>query len=188
MTPEQRFQNFWTALQKSNEIWFDLIKVKFGKKDLPDVAQKLLIELYAEGYNGKEIDWKQVQNRFAKMLTWEKDKADSTAPPKAEPVVIHPQALTGEAREAKIKEFLQVLAKTEAPVAARTNPYKDMTAHLNPKEGQKYRPLSPEDIARRDRHLEYIKYCYDPKSLTPVPNSNWMSENEFNELYDKGEL
>lgn len=186
MTPTDRFNNFYAALQKSNSIWWDLIQVKFSKKDLPDIAQKLLIELYAEGAIVKNMDWKQAQNRFAKMLTWAPDKVEPVPQQKAEPVVIHPQALTGEEREQKIKWYLQEIAKSEAPIAARVNPYAGMTAHLNTKEGQKYRPLSTEEIARRDRHLEYVKYCFDPK--TAQPNSKWMPETQFNELYENGDL
>jgi hypothetical protein len=130
MTPEQRLENFYTALQKSNGIWFDLIKVKFGKKDLPDIAQKLLIELYAEGFDGKNIDWKQVQNRYAKMLTWANDKDVVIAPPKAEPVVIHPQALTGEARQAKLNEFLA--AVQAAPIL---KPQRKLTTEQMAEEG-----------------------------------------------------
>lgn len=186
MEAQQRFENFWTALQSSNAIWFDLIKVKFGKKDLRDIAQKLLIELYAEGYNGKNIDWKQVQNRYSKMLVWANDKDVVIAPPKAEPCVIHPDALTGEARDAKIKEVLAEIARSEQHIASRVNPYQGMTAHLNPKDGQKYRPLPAEEIYRRDRHLEYVKYCFDPK--TAQKNSRWMEESIFNELFDNNEL
>jgi hypothetical protein len=109
MTPEQRLENFYTALQKSNTIWWDLIQVKFGKKDLPDIAQKLLIELYAEGFDGKNIDWKQVQNRYAKMLTWATDKVEPVPQQKAEPVVIHPEALTGEARQKRLDEWKAVV-------------------------------------------------------------------------------
>lgn len=105
MTPSERFNNFYAALQKSNTIWWELTIYKFSKKDLPDVAQKLLIELYAEGFDGKNIDWKQVQNRFAKMLTWEKDKVE-VQHQKAEPVVIHPQAVPfGPKRDEWLKKY-----------------------------------------------------------------------------------
>jgi endo-alpha-1,4-polygalactosaminidase (GH114 family) len=130
MTPEQRLENFYTALQKSNTIWWDLIKVKFGKKDLPDIAQKLLIELYAEGFDGKNIDWKQVQNRYAKMLTWATDKAEPVPQQKAEPVVIHPEALTGEARQAKLNEFLA--AVQAAPIL---KPQRKLTTEQMAEEG-----------------------------------------------------
>jgi hypothetical protein len=109
MTPEQRLENFYTALQKSNTIWWDLIQVKFGKKDLRHEAQLLLMELHAEGMVTANMDWKVVQNRYSKKLTWASDKVEPVPQQKAEPVQIHPQALTGEERQKRLDEWKAVV-------------------------------------------------------------------------------
>lgn len=182
MSPEQRFSNFFAALQKSNAIWWDLIQVKFGKKDLPDIAQKLLIELYAEGYNGKDLDWKQVQNRYSKMLTWATDKADVIPQQKAVPVEIHPQALTGEARAAKIKEFLEVLAKVGNPQTEKNDAFKHVREDWKAPEGQKYHPPSAEEIALIDLKVQYGRECTDKvtgKVLPGMPKfEDWLKEQQ----------
>jgi hypothetical protein len=130
MTPEERFSKFWDALQKSNTIWFDLIKVKFGKKDLRHEAQLLLMELHAEGMVTANMEWKVVQNRYSKKLTWASDKVEPTPQQKAEPVVIHPEALTGEARQAKLNEFLA--AVQSAPIL---KPQRKLTTEQMAEEG-----------------------------------------------------
>jgi hypothetical protein len=109
MTPEQRLENFYTALQKSNTIWWDLIQVKFGKKDLRHEAQLLLMELHAEGMVTANMEWKVVQNRYSKKLTWASDKVEPVPQQKAEPVQIHPQALTGEERQKRLDEWKAVV-------------------------------------------------------------------------------
>lgn len=182
MDAETRFNKFYAALQKSNAIWWDLIQVKFGKKDLPDIAQKLLIELHAEGMVTSNMDWKHVQNRYQKMLTWALDKVEPVPQQKAEPVVIHPEALTGEERKRRLEEWQKAVLQSEAPVRMQVNPYKDLIIQHQPPPGYKYRPLSPEEVYRKDRHFEYVKLCFDPK--TGQPNSKWMPESEFNDQYD----
>jgi hypothetical protein len=130
MSPETRFENFYTALQKSNPIWWDLISVKFGKKDLRHEAQLLLMELHAEGMVTANMDWKVVQNRYSKKLTWASDKVEPVPQQKAEPVQIHPQALTGEARQQKINEFFA--AVQSAPIL---KPQRKLTTEQMAEEG-----------------------------------------------------
>jgi hypothetical protein len=186
MTPEQRFENFYTCLQKSNGIWWEMIAYKFGKKDLRDVAQKLLIELHAEGLVTSGMDWKHVQNRYSKMLTWANDKDVVIAPPKAEPVVIHPEAIPfGPQRDEWLKKWDEAHSKAAQNFATeRSDPYKQIREEWKKPDGPKYHPPSPEEIYKRDRHLEYVKYCYHPR--TGEPNSNWMPEIEFNDQYENG--
>jgi hypothetical protein len=130
MDPQTRFENFYTALQKSNPIWWDLISVKFGKKDLRHEAQLLLMELHAEGMVTAHMDWKVVQNRYSKKLTWASDKVEPVVQQKAEPVVIHPQALTGEAKQARLNEFLA--AVQAAPIL---KPQRKLTTEMMQEEG-----------------------------------------------------
>lgn len=181
MEAAERFTRFYDALQKSNAIWWDLIQVKFGKKDLRHEAQLLLMELHAEGMVTASMDWKHVQNRYSKRLTWALDKVEPVPQQKAEPVQIHPEALTGEAREKRIKEVLAEISKSQEHIAQRVNPYKGIVFPEPPK-GYKYKPLTPEEVYKKDRHFEYVKRCFDPR--TGLPNADHMPEEEFNKLYD----
>lgn len=182
LTPEERFEKFWIALQKSNEIWFDLVKVKFGKKDLRHEAQLLLMELHAEGMVTANMDWKVVQNRYSKKLTWAIDKVEPVPQQKAEPVVIHPQALTGEERQRWLKEWEKAHAQASQNFKTeRSDPYKEIKEQRKQITGT-YKPLTPEEVYKKDRHFEYVKRCFDPR--TGLPNADHMPEEEFNKLYD----
>src|SRR5437868_2282149 len=99
MTPADRFNNFYAALQKSNTIWWDNLKVPFGKKDFAAAAQEVWLILHSEGKITKDMDWQYARSLMQRKLTWMPDKDQVIAPPKAE-VVIHPEALTGEAKQA----------------------------------------------------------------------------------------
>jgi hypothetical protein len=130
LSAETRFENFFTALQKSNTIWWSMIALKFGKKDLRHEAQLLLMELHAEGMVTANMDWKVVQNRYSKKLTWAPDKVEPVVQQKAEPVQIHPQALTGEAKQARLNEFLA--AVQSAPIL---KPQRKLTTEMMQEEG-----------------------------------------------------
>ncbi len=183
MTPEERFTKFFESLQKSNPIWWDNLKVPFGKKDFAAAAQEVWLILHSEGKITKDMDWQYARSLMQRKLTWAPDKDQVIAPPKAE-VVIHPEALTGDERQKKLEEWKNAHLKSDEPLRMQINPYKDLVIQHQPPKGYKYRPLSPEEIYRRDRHLEYVKYCFDPK--TAQPNSNWMPESEFNDQFEKG--
>jgi hypothetical protein len=130
MEAAERFENFFTCLQKSNTIWWSMIALKFGKKDLRHEAQLLLMELHAEGMVTANMEWKVVQNRYSKKLTWASDKVEPVVQQKAEPVQIHPQALTGEAKQARLNEFLA--AVQSAPIL---KPQRKLTTEQMTEEG-----------------------------------------------------
>lgn len=186
MTAEERLNNFYKALIESSPVWFDGLPLVFPNKDIKDAVKKSWITLHAEGKLKGSIDWKECRNLVNKTLTWQEPK-NSEGYEKAVPVQIHPQALIGEEREKRIAEFLKAhLSVTQEPVAMRINPYKEMTSHINDKEGMEYHPLPPKEIHRREVHMAWIKHCFDPKSTKPKPNKNWMPEDEFTKLYDEG--
>jgi hypothetical protein len=130
MDAQQRFENFFTCLQKSNTIWWSMIALKFGKKDLRHEAQLLLMELHAEGMVTANMDWKVVQNRYSKKLTWASDKVEPVPQQKAEPVQIHPQALTGEERQKRLDEWKAVV--NAAPIL---KPQRKLTTEQMMEEG-----------------------------------------------------
>lgn len=94
-------------------------------------------------------------------------------------VVISPDALTGEAREQRLKEWADALAKLECNVISRVDIYQTVREQWRPKEGtEKYKPLDPELAIKHQKHLDYVKNNYDPRTGKPLPE--WMSEDDWN--------
>lgn len=175
MNVEQRFNNFYTALQESNPIWWDGLPLVFPNKDIKEAVKKSWITLHAEGKLKSNIDWKECRNLVNKTLTWQEQK-NSEGFEKAKPVEIHPDALTGEARETKIKEFLEVLAKVGQPEKVHGSRVFHVAQQIQSK-GGKYTPPPDEYAEQREKHLEWVRCCFDPK--TGKPNENWIPENEW---------
>lgn len=100
--------------------------------------------------------------------------------------VIHPEALTGEARAKRLKEFLEAINGFEAAVTVKESPYQAIREQWKPKEGTEiYKPNTDATIMyEKERHFEYIKRHYDARSGAKLPD--WIPEDEFNQLYNEG--
>lgn len=93
------------------------------------------------------------------------------------------EPLTGEAREKRLQEWLEALSKTEAAVTERSDPYKTVREQWTSHSTEKYKPLTPEQVYEKARHLEYIKHNYDANGKKV---DHWITEEEFNKQYDNG--
>lgn len=174
MTADDRFNNFYKAIRESNPIWFDGLGLVFPGKDIKEGIKKTWITLHAEGKLKSSIDWKEARNLVNKTLTWQ-DVKSSDGFEKAVPVEIHPQALTGEAREARIKEFLQVLAKVGNPQTERTDPYKAVREQWKAPEGAVYHP-DPEAGRLADLRREYGRLHTEKSTGKQLPGSPTFEE------------
>lgn len=116
------------------------------------------------------------------IFKWLNAKREFYMKEKGEPE-ISPDALTGEAREQRLQEWLQAVNKAEGIMTERSDPYKTVREQWTNPTGEKYKPLTEEQIYQRVRHLEYIRQNYDSKGK-PVPD--WISEEEFNIQFDGG--
>lgn len=96
---------------------------------------------------------------------------------------ISPDALTGEAREKRLNEWLQALNKTEVALTERSDPYKTVREQWTNPTGEKYTPLTEQQVYERERHLEYIKQNYDARGNAV---KDWIPEDEFNIQFDGG--
>ena len=102
---------------------------------------------------------------------------------KEDDVVIHPDALTGEARQARIREYLAAI-NGMAMVTDSTNFKEDRYAHIKsiqPSDGQAYKP-NEKTSYEIQRHMEYVKDNYDG-SGNKLPT--WIEESEYNKVYDE---
>lgn len=82
-----------------------------------------------------------------------------------------------------VKEFHEMLANSpmmashRVPVYARYN--------VSPSVKTEPHPITTADQAyQKERHIEYLKNNYDAKTGEKLPT--WISEREFNKLYDEG--
>lgn len=95
-------------------------------------------------------------------------------------VVISPEALTGEAREQRLKEWLKAINGMEM-VQNKIDPY-DHIKSIQPKDGQVYVPKEINEYEYQ-RHLEYVQDNFDPITGNKLPT--WISEEEYNKTYDE---
>lgn len=182
MTPEERFSNFFSALKKDSPIWFDSLPMIYPNKDIPMAIKKVWLTLHGEGKMKAPIDWVYARNLIQKTLTWQEPKNNEVYV-EAKPVLDHPDALTGEARAKRIAEYLDAIAKVGQPERVKGNKIFHVAQQIQ-KPDVVYHPPSKKEVYEKDRHLAWIRHCFDPK--TAEANENWISENEFDQLYDNG--
>jgi hypothetical protein len=100
---------------------------------------------------------------------------------KKDDVVISPDALTGEAREARLKEWQEALNKFEVQPTQRSDVYAKVREEWKPKDGVTYKPtMTAEDILRHELHIQYVRENYHPLTKEKLPH--WMPENQWIEL------
>lgn len=95
-------------------------------------------------------------------------------------VVIHPEALTGEAREKRLHEWLKAINGMEM-MQTKEDPYAHIRA-IQPKDGQVYTPQQHNEYERQ-RHLDYIQDNFDALTGKALPTA--ISEEEYNKIYDE---
>lgn len=95
-------------------------------------------------------------------------------------VVISPEALTGEARQQRLKEWMKKVNGMEM-VQNKPDPYEHIRS-IQPKDGQVYTP-KPVNEYQYQRHIEYVKDNFDAVSGHKLPT--WISEEEYNKVYDE---
>jgi hypothetical protein len=91
------------------------------------------------------------------------------------------EPLTGEAREARLNEWLQALNKTEVQLTQKVDVYAKVREDWQPKDGVKYKQtLTADDVLRHDLHIQYLKENYHPVTKAKLPE--WMEEDKWLEL------
>lgn len=121
-TPIKTFEQYWEIVT-SNDLWYDQIKMRHARKDIRSIAQNAFIDLLTTPQRLAAADPTDFQKHLSKFLMYAKDEV---ARPqlqqdevREEPKGPQEPPLTGEAREAKIKEFVALLrqvGKKEKPL------------------------------------------------------------------------
>lgn len=179
------FPDFYTKL-KENDIWFDQLPLTYRNRDFPNVARQLFTWMLAQEKSFD--DWKQIRGWYQKFL-WQAGEVDQT--PKYEklvPVNVDNAIPKDDPRYMeytnKLLEIIKNTPKWQKPVPV-FNPDEEGAERLKP-HAILYTSTTPEESKAKERHLAYVKYCFDP--VTGKPNSNYMGEDEFNKLFDEGLL
>lgn len=94
-------------------------------------------------------------------------------------VVIHPEALTGEAREKRLQEWLKEI--NGMPMLQKEDAFARIKA-IQPVDGQVYTPHHQNEYERQ-RHFDYIQDNFDSITGQKLPTS--ISEEEYNKIYDE---
>lgn len=95
-------------------------------------------------------------------------------------VVIHPDALTGEAREVWLKKWMEAI--NGLPMLDNKVDRFDHIRQIQPKDGELYTP-KPQNEYEYRRHLDYIQDNFDPKTGEKLPT--WIPEEAYNKVYDE---
>lgn len=180
MTPEERYSNFHEALKKESSIWYDGLPMVYPNKDISLAVKKVWLTVHAEGKMKPPIDWVYIRNLIQKTLTWQEPK-NTEGFEKAVPVDDHPEALKGEERAKRLKEWQDAVAKIGEPERVHGNKVFHVAQQIKRIE---YHPQSKEDLYKADRHLAWIAHCFN--KVTAEPNQNFIPEVEFDLLYDSG--
>lgn len=184
------FPEFYAALKSSNPIWWDSLKVSFPHRDYDGLAKQCWSWLLSCNRlpPKNDDDWKNLRASYQKFLlfapevhtvqtgqTWEEPNREE------EPV-------KGDRMQKYIDEILDIIKKSPTLNyrPRLTEKEKAEEGGFRPK-GEKFEPYptdTPEQVYKKDRHIAWIKHCFDP--VTKEPNESWMEEMEFNKLYDEG--
>ena len=179
----QDFNAFYTKL-KENDIWFDQLPLTYRNRDYTGIARQLFVWMLGQK---KSFDnWEQIRGWYQKFL-WQAGEIDQT--PKYEklvPVNVDNAIPKDDPRYMEYtNKWLEIIKNTpkwQKPVPV-LNADEEGAERLKP-HGILYTSTSPEEAKAKERHLAYVKYCYDP--ISGEPNSNHMPEDEFNIQYNNG--
>lgn len=96
---------------------------------------------------------------------------------KEDDVVIHPEALTGEARDKRIAELAEAINKTEVNFKV-DKPYSALRERWSRNEGtEEYHAPNVDLVSKHQQHLDWVKANHDPRTGKPLPT--WMPEKEW---------
>lgn len=93
---------------------------------------------------------------------------------------ISPEALTGEARNKRLQEWLQAIDGMQM-VSTSKDPFEHIKS-IQPKDGEVYIPKTQSDYEYQ-RHFEYIRDNFDVKTGEKLPT--WIAEEQYNKVYDE---
>jgi hypothetical protein len=174
------FEDFWTKLTE-DDLWWDQIKVKYGRKDLRGIGNDCYIDLLAQSNRWKAQDYADFRKCYQKWLMYAKDAP--VAPQLQQQVKEEPkeevEIVTGQEREEWIKKWMDKVKEAPILKPVQQLSYKEIADEGDwlPKKPAPYPSTSESEVQKRLLHLQYIKENYDPRTQDRLPN--WMSEEDW---------
>lgn len=112
------------------------------------------------------------------IFKWLNAKRSNYIKESKDEVVISPDALTGDAMQKRLDEWLQAVNSVDVNLTNRVDIYQTVREQWKPKEGTPaYKHQDDTLVINHQRHLEYLKANYEARSGKPLPT--WMPENEW---------
>jgi hypothetical protein len=180
----------WYADLTSDQLWYELLRA-YKDETIRKASEKVYAQLVAD----KIVDLRPVsENRkhvynIVCKLPGDKPRGKSWSE-----IALEKQVQKSEAEEEWkpasrehvdkcVKEFHEMLANSPMITNQRIPVY----ARYNVSPAIKIEPhpiTTAEQAYEKERHIEYLKKNYDAKTGEKLPT--WISEREFNKLYDEG--
>lgn len=178
----------WYKTLISDEIWFELLR-HYKPETIRKASEKVFASLVADHLQDvrpMKENRKHVYNILVQN-PGDKPKVDWVA--KAlEGIKEEPKQewkpLVGEERAKKLQEWLDKVKQVEVQSAVPRLTYSEIAKEggWERKKDAPYPITSPMEVYVKERHIEYIKQNYDPRTAQPLPT--WIPESEFNIEYD----
>lgn len=180
----EEFPNEQDHKREINSLLDELCKVcgKFSyipEMDMQNIIRdNILSDTSFYGLNAKKIyEWfDKVKGPYHARYMDEQSK-------KEQPEVVNAEPLTGEAKEAKIKEWLAAVNKILPPEKLENSGSKlreNLYAGVEQTERIAYNKPSLEELEERERHHAWIVANFDPKTAKPLPEfmeeEQWLKE------------
>jgi hypothetical protein len=112
MPAPRTFEEYWDIVT-SNDLWYDNIKIRHARKDIKGVAQEAFIDLCAQKTRLAIADPTDFQQHLSKFLMYAKEQVQKPQLQQTEPEPVDKvnqlPPLTGEARQAKLKEWFNIV-------------------------------------------------------------------------------
>lgn len=170
------FEDFYTDL-KEDEVWFTNAGMGYKPETVQEVARDLFMACSADNTLNRPIGemrkyfWNKLRkitpDKVRKPFELKEEKKESDPP------------LTGEARAARLKEWEEAIRKLPAikSTPKLTSQMIEEEGGVRPKAVQPYPATSLTEFQKHQRHLEYLKANYDPRTSDKLPE--WMPEDQW---------
>lgn len=179
------FQSWYSEL-KDNKLWWIRINEMNRNKNLNRIAEEVHAYLMARD-ELKGEDWPRFRTLFQSFARNAKEEAvrpQLQQEVKVEVTVQEPP-LTGEARQQKLKEWLDVVNQTPMMKTPPKISYAEIAEQggvRRPKD-KPFPKDSPEYIYIKERHIAWIRNSFEPISGQRIPGT--LDEEEFNKKFDE---
>lgn len=181
------FEQFWEKLIE-HEIWYDQMKMRFYQKDLKGVANNCFIFLIASEQRWAAQDYQDFRKCYQSFLM---KSPDQVVKPQLQQVEVagitvhHEPILEGEARQAKITEWLESVKATKMvnPIPKLTRKQIIEEGDWIPKKSLPHPSTTVGELKKHFTHQLYIKHNFDlltkDKLTGWLPEDKWTEENEY---------